>query len=114
MSDASILVRHGSPAAAFGFRITFTTRSPTGLSASQTSRALPGRGSCRSPVSSSRDARARLRESNAGALFDPADAPQEELRALELRLERRPLLGRKRDQQPAGRLRVVAEGDECV
>src|SRR5205823_13837694 len=56
----------------------------------------------------------RLRESNAGALFDGANPAQKEPGALELALERRALVRRERNEETASGLRVVPEGDECV
>src|SRR4051812_31825336 len=57
-------------------------------------------------------AQARLDDEDAGALFDRADPAQEEVAGSELRFEHGPPLGRERDEQPARRLRVVAEGYE--
>src|SRR5262245_11530417 len=47
-----------------------------------------------------------------GALRHLADSRQEEPGGRELRLERRSFLPRERDEEPAGRLRVVRELDE--
>src|SRR4051812_47710972 len=56
----------------------------------------------------------RLLDDDAASLLDVADPADEEPPRRELGLERRPLLGGKRDEQPAGRLRVVAERGEDV
>ena len=52
-------------------------------------------------------------DDDAGALFDPADAAEEELAATSNSASSAArLLGRKRDEQAARGLRVVAERDE--
>src|SRR5918912_573084 len=56
----------------------------------------------------------RLFDDDAAPFLDVADPADEEPPRGELGLERRPLLGRKRDEQAAGRLRVVAERREHV
>src|SRR5215211_5912345 len=57
---------------------------------------------------------ARLDDDDARALLDRAHSAQEEVARSELRLEHSAPLGRERHEQPARRLRVVAEGDERV
>src|SRR5947207_2435738 len=56
----------------------------------------------------------RLLDDDAAPLLDVADPADEEPPRGELGLERRSLLGRERDEQAAGRLRVVAEGHQHV
>src|SRR5258708_38336835 len=56
----------------------------------------------------------RLIDDNAGALLDRADAADEEVARAELRLERERLLHREGDQQPARRLRAVAEREQLL
>src|SRR5204862_2756999 len=53
-----------------------------------------------------------LRNQDSGALLDSTDPTQEQLLRLELRLEGRALVGRQRDQQATGGLRVEAERDD--
>src|SRR5947208_16683716 len=56
----------------------------------------------------------RLFDDDAASFLDVADPADEEPPRRELGLERRPLRGRERDEQPAGRLRVVGERHEHV
>src|SRR5438270_1181102 len=58
--------------------------------------------------------RGLLFDVDAGAFLNRADAADEETARRELGLERRPLFGRKRNQQPAGCLGVVPEHDERI